>query len=135
MRACSAGAKKKEALVSRGTRWKKRVMVVWDKGEDLTKWKECVIREDPVWMEEGPSETNVIFLYFYPTGLDNSLRLPQEISVSLFLELGRIIDGSMVSTLPSVISIGFALPSKKAKRLHSREIPPVTQSCNWIFLR
>lgn len=80
VRACSAGAKKKEALVSQGTRWKKRGMVAWDKGEDLTKWKECVIREDPVRTEEGPSETNVIFPYFYPTGLDNSLSLPQEIS-------------------------------------------------------
>ena len=59
-------------------------MVAWDKGEDLTRWKGSEVGEDPVWQEEGHLR-QVIVLHFYPTGLNNSLSLQQEISVSLFL--------------------------------------------------
>lgn len=94
-----------------------------------------------VWSEKiqcGRKKDHLRQMSSFPTSTQQDWTIPsvshRKSLVSLFLELGRITDGSLVSTLPSVISIGFALPSKKAKRLHSREIP-VTQSCNWILLR
>lgn len=48
------GAQKEEGggwpLGAQGGR--REASVVWDKDEDLTKWKDGVIREDPEWMKE-----------------------------------------------------------------------------------
>lgn len=99
VRACTGGAQKEERgaglmghQVEEGHGW-------LGKGEGLTKWKESVIREDPVWMDEGASETNVIFPHFYPTGLADSLSLRAR-NLCLFLERGRVTDGTLASTLP-----------------------------------
>ena len=114
--------RKKEGLVSRGTRQKKEDMVAWDKGEDLTRWKGSEVGEDPVWREEGPSETS----YCSPLLPNRTKQFPQSPTRNLCLPIS---DGSMASTLPSLFSVGFAFPSEKAKRFHSQEIPLVTQSC------
>lgn len=104
--------RKKEGLVSRGTRQKKEDMVAWDKGEDLTRWKGSEVGEDPVWREEGPSETS----YCSPLLPNRTKQFPQSPTRNLCLPIS---DGSMASTLPSLFSVGFAFPSEKAKRFHS----------------
>lgn len=121
--------RKKAGLVSQGTRWKKKGMVVWDKCDDLTEWKESMITENQV---DG---ARTIWDKCYLSPL-----LPNRTGQSLSLRIRNSClpisgaDGWMVPTLPLLLSAGFALPEDKAKRFHSHEIPLVTQSRNWILL-
>lgn len=77
-----------------------------------------------VWSEKiqcGRKKDHLRQMSSFPTSTQQDWTIPsvshKKSLVSLFLELGRITDGSLVSTLPSVISIGFALPSKKSKKV------------------
>lgn len=73
-------------LASQSATWKKKGIAVWDKGEDL-KWKEGVIQEALVSMKGHMRQ-----MLPFPTPTEwpiPSISL-SEISVSLFLELGRM---------------------------------------------
>lgn len=103
-------------------------MVAWDKGEDLTRWKGSEVGEDPVWREEGPSETS----YCSPFLPNRTKQFPQSPTRNLCLPIS---DGSMASILPSLFLLDLLSPQRKQKGFTHKKFLLSLRAVNWILLR